>query len=137
MYHFQNLQTTRQPTNGGRSGTMINTNASSSNNDGRIPPLSINTSVKSTMTWLTRDNDGSSGAGGVGYRPPSSTISVQQYHPHNNGYPPTSSRPFINSAINVNKYNKNNNNNNKSYNNNNYNHSNNAPSHKPTKKTSE
>lgn len=82
------------------------------------------------MTWLSRDNDGSGG-----YRhsiPITSTISVQQYHPH-----PTSSRPFINSAINKFNKNPNNNNNNKNYNNNNnYNHSNNAPSLKPTKKTS-
>ncbi|XP_031640107.1 hybrid signal transduction histidine kinase E [Contarinia nasturtii] len=103
----------------------------------RTPSLTINTSnaVKSTMTWLPRENDGNSG-----YRhsnPITSTISVQQYHPH-----PTSSRPSsINSAINNSKFknnnNNNNNNNNKNFNNNNFNHSNNAPSHKPTKKTSE
>lgn len=107
---------------------MLTGNMTGGNNEGRIPPITINTSnVKSTMTWMPRDNDGN------GYRhsiPVTSTISVQQYHPH-----PTSSRPVINSAINANKFNKNNNNN-KSYNNNNYNHSNNAPSHKPTKKTS-
>lgn len=98
----------------------------------RTPSLTINTSnaVRSTMTWLSRENDGNGG-----YRhsvPITSTISVQQYHPH-----PTSSRPFINSAINNSKFNKNSNsNNNKNFNNNNFNHSNNAPSHKPTKKTS-
>lgn len=94
----------------------------------RSPVLTINAgnAVKSTMTWLSRDNEGN------GYRnsiPISSTISVQQYHPH-----PTSSRPFINSAINSSKYNKSNNN--KNFSNNNFNNSNNAPSHKPTKKTS-
>ncbi|XP_055311422.1 beclin-1-like protein A isoform X2 [Sitodiplosis mosellana] len=92
----------------------------------RTPLLTINTSnaVKSTMTWLSRDNEGNGG-----YRhsiPITSTISVQSYHPH-----PTSSRPYINSS----KFNKNNNN--KNFNNNNFNHSNNAPSHKPTKKTNE
>lgn len=94
----------------------------------RSPSLTINTSnaVKSTMTWLSRENDGNGG-----YRhsiPITSTISVQQYNPH----PTSSTRPFI--TINNSKFNRNNNN--KNFNNNNFNHSNNAPSHKPTKKTS-
>lgn len=121
-------------------GTSINTDTQSlNNNDGRVPTLAINTSngggnfVQSTMTWLSRNGD-SYGGGGAGNYPQStpitSTLSVQQYYPH-----PTSSRPFINSAIN-NKNNKNNNIYNKNNSNNNYNHSNYAPSHKPTKKTS-
>lgn len=123
-------------------GTSINTDTQSLNNDGRVPTLTINTSngggnfVQSTMTWLSRNGDGYGGGGGGGggnyphSTPITSTVSVQQYYPH-----PTSSRPFINSAIN-NKNNKNNNIYNKNNSNNNYNHSNYAPSHKPTKKTS-
>lgn len=120
-------------------GTSINTDTL--NNDGRVPTLTINTSngggggqfVQSTMTWLSRNGDsygGGGGGGGPHSTPITSTVSVQQYYPH-----PTSSRPFINSAIN-NKNNKNNNIYNKNNSNNNYNHSNYAPSHKPTKKTS-
>lgn len=82
------------------------------------------------MTWLSRDNDGNGG-----YRhsiPITSTISVQSYYPH-----PTSSRPSsINSDRTVNSKFNNKNTNNKNFNNNNFTHSNNAPSHKPTKKTS-
>lgn len=118
-------------------GTSINTDTQSSS-DGRVPQLTINTSnggniVQSTMTWMSRNDD--SNNNNVGNYPHStpitSTGSAQQYYPH-----PTSSRPFINSAIN-NKNNKNNNNYSKNNNNNNnYNHSNFAPSHKPTKKIS-
>lgn len=123
-------------------GTSINTDTQSLNNDGRVPTLTINTNngggnfAQSTMTWLSRNGDsygGGGGGGGGGNYPHStpitSTGAVPQYYPH-----PTSSRPFINSAIN--KNNKNNNIYNKNNSNNNYNHSNYAPSHKPTKKTS-
>lgn len=120
-------------------GTSINTDTQSMNNDGRVPTLTINTNngggnfAQSTMTWLSRNGDSYGGGGGGGNYPHStpitSTVAVQQYYPH-----PTSSRPFINSAIN--KNNKNNNIYNKNNSNNNYNHSNYAPSHKPTKKTS-
>lgn len=125
-------------TNSNDRSTSINAETQSSNNDGRVPPLTINTNnngggniVQSTVTWLSRNGDAYN-SGGNGYQHSTSitpTISVQQYYPH-----PTPSRPFINSAINKNK---NNNNYSKNYSNNNYNHSNYAPSHKPTKKTSE
>lgn len=110
--------------NGSR-GTSINTNLDKQNghgSGGRVPPLLINTSnnnsgnvVQSTMSWPSwSSNNGDNFGNGGSYlhsTPITSTLSAQQYYPHQ-----TSPRPNVNSPVN--------------------NNSNFAPSHKPTKKTS-
>lgn len=113
--------------NNGNRGVSINTNIDGqSSNGGRAPPVLINTSnnvtsnvVQSTMSWPSWGSGNNNDGNYLHSTPLTSTLSVQQYYPHH-----TSPRPIINSAINNNNYNSNSN------------HSNYAPSHKPTKKTS-
>lgn len=132
-HHNSNVNTNNQVhhENGGKinhssgnRGTSINTNLDKQNADGtsgRVPPLLINTSnnytgnvVQSTMSWPSWSGNNGDSFGGGSYlhsTPLTSTLSAQQYYPHQ-----TSPRPNVNSPVN--------------------NNSNFAPSHKPTKKTS-